>query len=72
MVVRVWERGVGETMACGSGACATAVVARLTRHCSETMDVMLPGGTLTVRWDGSGDVIMKGPAEEVFTGEYLL
>jgi diaminopimelate epimerase len=70
--VRVWERGVGETLACGSGACATAVAGRLTKRSGETVDIMLPGGTLTITWDGSGDVFLKGPAEEIFTGEYLL
>lgn len=70
--VRVWERGVGETLACGSGACATAVVSRLKNVTGDNVDIMLPGGTLTITWDGKTDVFLNGPAEEVFTGEYPL
>jgi len=70
--VRVWERGVGETLACGSGACATAVVSRLKNISRDNVDIMLPGGTLTITWDGKSDVFLKGPAEEVFTGVYQL
>jgi diaminopimelate epimerase len=70
--VRVWERGVGETLACGSGACATAVISRLKNISKDNVDIMLPGGTLTITWDGKSDVFLKGPAEEVFTGVYQL
>jgi diaminopimelate epimerase len=69
---RVWERGVGETLACGSGACAAAIVAHLKRTTKDIVDIILPGGTLTVTWDGKSDVFLEVPMEEVFTGEYLL
>ncbi|TRZ93206.1 MAG: diaminopimelate epimerase [Dehalococcoidia bacterium] len=68
---RVWERGAGETLSCGSGACAIAVVARLKGYIDDEVDIMLPGGTLTVDWDGAGEVYLTGPVEEVFTGEWL-
>jgi len=68
--VRVWERGVGETLACGSGACAVAVAARLYGYIDNKVDIKLPGGTLPVEWDGTGEVLMSGPAERVFTGEW--
>jgi len=68
--VRVWERGVGETLACGSGACAVMVAARLYDYIDNEVDIKLPGGTLPVAWDGSGEVWMSGPAEKVFTGEW--
>ncbi len=68
---RVWERGVGETLACGSGACAVAVAARLLGYIDKTVDITLPGGTLEVEWDKTGEVLLGGPAEIVFTGEWL-
>ncbi|HEY4711929.1 MAG TPA: diaminopimelate epimerase [Dehalococcoidia bacterium] len=68
---RVWERGVGETLACGSGACAIAVVAQLLDYVEPQVDIMLKGGTLTVSWDRVGEVLLAGPVEEVFTGEWL-
>jgi diaminopimelate epimerase len=68
---RVWERGVGETLSCGSGACAVAVAARLLDYVDRQVDIMLPGGTLTVSWDRMGEVLLTGPVEEVFTGEWL-
>jgi diaminopimelate epimerase len=68
---RVWERGVGETLACGSGASAIAVAARLLDYVDRQVDIMLPGGTLTVSWDKEGEVLLTGPVEEVFTGEWL-
>jgi len=68
---RVWERGAGETLSCGSGACAIAVVARLKGHMGDEVDIMLPGGDLTINWDGVGEVYLTGPVEEVFTGEWL-
>jgi len=67
---RVWERGAGETLACGSGACAIAVAARLHRYCGKEANITLTGGTLTVEWDGKGEVKLTGPAEEVFKGEW--
>jgi diaminopimelate epimerase len=68
---RVWERGVGETLACGSGACAIAVAAQLLDYVEPQVDIILEGGTLTVSWDGAGEVLLTGPVEEVFTGEWL-
>ncbi len=67
---RVWERGVGETLACGSGACAITVAARLHDYIDNKVDIRLPGGILVVEWDGVGEVFLSGPAEVVFTGEW--
>ncbi|HEY78126.1 MAG TPA: diaminopimelate epimerase [Dehalococcoidia bacterium] len=67
---RVWERGVGETLACGTGAAAIAVIARLHGLIDRSADIKLPGGTLNVEWDGAGEVLLSGPAETVFTGEW--
>ena len=67
---RVWERGVGETLSCGTGACAIAVAARLHDRVDNQVDIILPGGTLTVDWDGVGEVMLSGPAELVFWGEW--
>jgi diaminopimelate epimerase len=67
---RVWERGVGETLACGSGASALAVAARLLDYVDRQVDIILAGGTLTVSWDMVGEVLLSGRVEEVFTGEW--
>ena len=67
----VWERGVGETLSCGSGACAIAVAAQLLDYVELQVDIILKGGTLTVSWDRVGEVLLTGPVEEVFTGEWL-
>jgi diaminopimelate epimerase len=69
---RVWERGSGETMACGTGACAIAVAARLLGLSQGKVEIKLPGGILTIDWDGEGEVFLEGPAEEVFNGEWDL
>ena len=68
--VRVWERGAGLTLACGTGACAVAVAARLHGYADERVEVSLPGGVLTLSWDGQGQVFMQGPAVEVFEGDW--
>ena len=68
---RVWERGVGETLACGSGACAIAMAAQLLDYVEPQVDIILKGGTLTISWDRVGEVLLNGPVEEVFTGEWL-
>jgi diaminopimelate epimerase len=68
---RVWERGVGETLACGSGACAIAVAAQLSDYVGQQVDIILKGGTLTVSWDRAGEVLLTGQVEEVFAGEWL-
>jgi diaminopimelate epimerase len=68
--LRVFERGVGETLACGSGACAAVAAGRMRGLLDERVEVELPGGCLTVEWAGEGrPVIMTGPAEFVFDGE---
>ncbi|MBM3941838.1 MAG: diaminopimelate epimerase [SAR202 cluster bacterium] len=70
LTARVWERGSGETMACGTGACAIAVAGRLLGLVGDKVDITLPGGTLTIQWDGKGEVILEGPAAEVFEGDW--
>ena len=67
---RVWERGVGETLACGTGACAIGVASRLHGHTGNSTNVTLPGGILVIDWDGEGNVYLSGPAEYVFTGAW--
>ncbi len=66
--VRVWERGSGATLACGTGACAAAVAAHLNERTGRKVTVELPGGALAIDWTKSGPVLMTGPAEEVFSG----
>jgi diaminopimelate epimerase len=68
---RVWERGAGETLSCGSGACAIAAIAKLQGYTDNIVDIMLPGGNLTINMDGVGELYLSGPVEEVFTGEWL-
>ena len=72
VTARVWERGSGLTMACGSGACAIAVIGRLQHLTGDQVTVSLPGGDLLVRWagPGNGEVVLEGPVEEVFEGEW--
>jgi diaminopimelate epimerase len=71
--VRVYERGAGETLACGSGACAAMVIGRLWGLLEETVHVRLTGGTLIISWPGEGQpVMMTGPAEFVFEGSIEL
>ena len=67
---RVWERGSGLTMACGSGASAIGVAARLHDYIGDEVAVELPGGELTVRWPGEGEVELEGPVAEVYSGEW--
>jgi diaminopimelate epimerase len=67
---RVWERGVGETPACGSGACAITVASKLLGYTEQKVDIKLPGGTLEAEWNGDGEVILGGPAEMVFEGKW--
>lgn len=68
--LRVWERGVGLTRACGTGACATAIAAMRRRLTGRTVAVTLPGGTLTIEWDANDRIIMTGPATESFRGSF--
>jgi diaminopimelate epimerase len=70
MEARVWERGAGATLACGSGACAAVVAAHLYGMAGDRVDITLPGGTLVVEWDGVGECYLEGPAETVFWGEW--
>lgn len=69
---RVWERGSGITMACGTGACATAVAAAHVGLISRESDVVMDGGRLHVRWTEDDHVMLSGPAEFVFDGEITL
>jgi diaminopimelate epimerase len=70
--MRVWERGSGETLACGTGACAAAVASRLLAGTPERTTIILPGGRLHIEWDGSVErecpVFMTGPARRSFAG----
>jgi len=68
--MRVWERGSGITMACGTGACATAVASHLTHRASRSVDIVMDGGTLHIDWsEADSHVLMTGPATRVFDGE---
>jgi diaminopimelate epimerase len=67
---QVWERGAGETLSCGTGACAIAVAARLKKLTDNPVDIILPGGTLTIDWDSKREVLLSGPAEVVFEGNW--
>ncbi len=66
--LRVYERGAGETLACGTGACAAVAAGRLRHLLDDTVDVYLRGGRLTVSWDGRGPIWMQGPAARVYDG----
>lgn len=72
IVLRTWERGAGETLACGTGACASVVASVLNNRTGKKVLVHLPGGDLLVEWSGDNRVLMTGPAEEVFEGEIPL
>ncbi len=68
--LRVWERGVGETRACGTGACATAVAAIRQKLVERSLEVTLRGGSLAIEWRSDGAIVMTGPASESFRGEF--
>lgn len=71
--MRVWERGAGITLACGTGACATVVAGVLNNQCDRITTVELPGGCLDIEWNQNDNhVYMTGPATKVFTGEFIL
>lgn len=71
--LRVYERGVGETLACGTGACAAAVVGMKNNLLDSCVKVVLPGGTVTVSWEGKGTPLyLQGPVTTVFRGEMLI
>jgi diaminopimelate epimerase len=67
-VVRVWERGSGVTLACGTGACASAVAGVLTGRLRRMSSLSLPGGVLDIEWAADNRVFMTGPAAFVFDG----
>ncbi|WP_196159626.1 diaminopimelate epimerase [Reinekea sp. G2M2-21] len=66
--LRVFERGVGETLACGTGACAAVVAGIINGWLDDTVSVTLPGGVLTIHWPGEGNIMMTGPVSRVFEG----
>jgi diaminopimelate epimerase len=71
--MRVWERGAGITLACGTGACASVVAGVLNNKCDRTCTVELPGGCLQIEWSATNNrVYMTGSAKQVFTGKYYL
>ncbi len=71
--MRVWERGSGETMACGTGACATFAAGVLTGRCDREITMTLNGGDLRLCWDReTGHIFQEGPAEFVFDGDFIL
>ena len=67
--VRVWERGVGETFACGTGACAAVVASGLNGYTDENVTVKLPGGVLNIEWGKDNHIYMQGPATTVYEGK---
>jgi diaminopimelate epimerase len=67
--LRTFERGVGLTLACGTGACATAVAAIASKRATSPVRVTMPGGTLSIAWGPGGSVFMRGSATHVFSGE---
>jgi diaminopimelate epimerase len=67
--IRIWERGAGETLACGTGACATAVAAQITGHAASPVKVHSKGGTLVIEWQSGQEIWKTGPAQIVFEGE---
>ena len=68
LMVRVWERGVGETLACGTGACAAFVAAHRNGMVKDKANVSLAGGDLIIEWNGHGAITMTGPVATVFEG----
>lgn len=73
IVMRVWERGTGETLGCGTGACATAVAGVLNGRTGRDVTVNMPGGKVKVVWDrASGEITLAGPAQTIFSGTVAL
>lgn len=70
--MRVWERGSGITLACGTGACATAVAASVTGRTGRSSDIEMDGGTLHIEWTANNRILMTGPATTVFDGEITI
>jgi len=72
LIQQTWERGAGITLACGTGACASAVAAVVTGRTERTVEIKLPGGLLEIEYLEDGRVVMTGPAETVFEGEFAV
>lgn len=70
--MRVWERGSGITLACGTGACATAVATKVTGRGDNNTNIKMDGGTLNIKWDDNNHIMMTGPAAIAFEGEITL
>ena len=68
--MRVLERGAGPTLACGTGACAAVVAARVHGFVDDDVEVRVPGGTLRITWDGQDEVYLEGPATRVFESQW--
>ncbi|PKM90954.1 MAG: diaminopimelate epimerase [Firmicutes bacterium HGW-Firmicutes-12] len=71
MKMRIWERGAGITLACGTGACGTLVAAHVNKKTGKIAKIELPGGVLNIEWADNNHIYMTGPAELVFSGEVL-
>ena len=70
LLMRTWERGVGMTLACGTGACAAALDAYRRGYCENEVEILLPKGRLAIQIDRDGGVWMSGPAERIIKGAY--
>ena len=69
VTLRTWERGAGLTLACGTGACATAVAAIVQKRALSPVEVRMKGGSLTIEWAAGEPIVMRGAATHVFSGE---
>lgn len=72
VAIRIWERGAGETWSCGTGICAVFAALRAHGDCDDALTVEVKGGTVETRWTDAGEILMKGPAVEVFSGTMLV
>lgn len=72
LLVKVWERGAGETLACGTGACASLAAAAFTGRSARQGSVRLPGGALHIEWRDDGRMVMTGPSAVAFEGEVAI
>lgn len=72
VMLRIWERGAGETWSCGTGICAVFAALRVQGLCGDALTVEVKGGTVETRWSPAGTILMKGPAIEVFQGTMLV
>jgi diaminopimelate epimerase len=69
--LRIWERGVGETLSSGTGACAAAVACIINEKTERRIEVQMPGGRIEVEWRNDGEVVMTGRADIVYKGEWV-